>query len=292
MPSIRNATQVKWQDSGGLFAAADESPLPEAHSPDPGRMPPSEFPIQPNRAINQVLVESDRLVSPPCQNASATAPAEPPFAVASRPREPARVNPSGILLEQPESAAQPSAAKIMAKRSIQPGDHEEGKSQETPGEAGQTAFTRKGTNSPEILQQMEFPRTPLDESPASGMRRPLFETPLFPAGHQMSHRPFHVNYDSQGSLPLNKGSAKEAKTIAQMQASPEMLPSFPVSQPTSPGPSDQPKVVIGRLSVEVVPVEPISMRPAPKQVRSSPPKPPPDLGMGSRMKLRFGLGQI
>jgi hypothetical protein len=109
----------------------------------------------------------------------------------------------------------------------------------------------------------------------------------------MSRRPFHTVHESaEPSVAKSVSAQEEATTIAKANVPPELVPRLPVSPPTSPGPSEQPKLIIGRLSVEVVQSEPIARQPVQMRAPAQPSKAPPVHSTGYHTKLRFGLGQV
>ncbi len=72
-----------------------------------------------------------------------------------------------------------------------------------------------------------------------------------------------------------------------------LQPSVPQAPPLNPPQPKEPRLVIGRLSVEVLPSPPVSAGMAPSQARPAPrARPRSQRSQTVRSKLRFGLGQL
>jgi hypothetical protein len=209
------------------------------------------------------------------------APLHPPTPPIARPREPGSrpsalsTTPHGIA--QPASHLTSAPARVTKLSAMRPA------SDELPAPDLPTSITRPA--GPPAVQKSDTP-----SSMSTGAELEVHET------HRMNKKPKPTDQiltPQPPALPTRMPAAEKER--AMERSIPTLRPPEPAPAPPMTKTPEQPRVVIGRLTVEVVPAPPATPRAA--TVRRTQPQSPrtsstPSHSEPTRSKLRFGLGQM
>lgn len=306
-PSIRSWSNTKYQPIEGPFEAGDE-PGFGGQSQATGRQSDAEFRQHRGEKLSPASVEqikpsssslSETRFSDGSTQLSITSPAD-------------TSDPKGNLspetsLSDPKSIIDPVYGKGKKKRDSAPEGHTYREQPELP---GNVRF--------ESQKHVQFERHNKDEGPSwaedtdesSGLRDTKHRTALSVGrnvpftdkalagkegqeSEKITFRRFcHVDQRSADSITTKPSiSHQGSKRHDEKDFVPELYPRQSVAPAMTPGTPKEPKLVIGRLSVEIVPSEP-AIQPVQRRTTPKLMKPSADTDLGGHMKLRFGLGQI
>lgn len=204
--------------------------------------------------------------------------------------EPRTIQPSRVSSIRYQGEVANPAAVVREPEGVPGlGFHGQVRQQKSYDEAGHEALM---TQSPESRPDAG-PATPGVAVAGELKPRGLENNESPPAEKESLLRPFRTDQVATGRKHVEP-MYREQKGARDRAAPPmaELLPKEPALQPLISSPVEQPRLTIGRLVVEVVPAEPVAMQPQPRRVTTPSAKPQSNPGVGTRSRLRFGLGQI